>query len=304
MIDILKMHGTGNTFFLIDERKTGLIPENLKIDLSIKLCENNADGILFVENSSVHDVKMRIFNADGTEPEMCGNGLRCFARYVLESEDKEKLIVETMYDKYEVAYVKDFFENMVGIKIVINNVLDLNHEKINEFSGRHNPYRFNYYTVSNPHIVTFSEKILDENALKVIGEDANLSKDIFDEGMNVNILTELSEGKIYVQTFERGVGITKSCGTGMTSASVFYSQNRGFIGRKIEVFNDGGMIFCTVHKDSNCYKVDFLGNGTYIYEAKLDILNEEIMDIKINHEEKNKYDRFYDYTRKKIKDLC
>ncbi len=216
MIDIYKMHGTGNTFFLVDETKTAFISEEEKRKLTISLCKDGTDGVLFVEESEQYDIKMRIFNSDGSEPEMCGNGLRCFSRYVLEEYNKNELIVETMHEHYTVSYVKDFYKTMVGIKVGMKNVLQVNLDTLKTFDERHKPYTFKHFTVSNPHVVAFTDKVLSKEVLTTIGKDANESKDVFESGMNVNMITKLKESSIYVQTYERGVGLTKSCGTGMT----------------------------------------------------------------------------------------
>ncbi len=95
-----KMHGTGNDFILIDSRKENLDGVDLA-QLAIRLCDRHfgigADGLLIVLPSKAADVKMRVMNPDGSEPEMCGNGIRCFAKYIYEtSENKKELIsVET-----------------------------------------------------------------------------------------------------------------------------------------------------------------------------------------------------------------
>lgn len=301
MINIYKMHGTGNTFYIIDEREINLIEK--KDLLTIALCKDNTDGVIFVENSGKADVKMRIFNSDGSEPEMCGNGLRCFSRYVLEKDNKNDLLVETMFEQYKVSYVKDFFKDIIGIKVEMKNVINIKDSNVNIFNDRYKTFDFSYFTVSNPHIVSFTDKIIPKDELVLVGSDANDSKDIFDKGINVNLITELSDLKVYVQTYERGVGLTKSCGTGMTSASTYYSVMKGKLNKKIEVYNDGGMIWCTVKEDNNNFKVDFVGNATYIFEAKLSLENYEISNILINKKEEDKYNEFYEYTRQIILDL-
>lgn len=303
-MNIIKMHGTGNTFYLVDERINGFISEDKKKSLVVSICNNDCeeqiDGVLFVEESLKCDVKMRIFNSDSSEPEMCGNGLRCFGRYVLEIENKEKITVETMCEIYEVENIENFYKGMNGIKINLKNVKHIVHNRIFEFEKKHIPYKFEYFTVSNPHIVSFTKNILSHDELKYIGFDANNSKNIFEDGINVNMITILSKEKIYVQTYERGVGITKSCGTGMTASSTYYSIINSEIGNEVKVYNDGGMILCTVTKENNGYSVNFIGNGTYIFTGKLDLDSYEISDIKYNKKEEELYDSFFKATRSEI----
>ena len=96
-----KMHGLGNDYIVIDNRDEK-IRDAEATELALKLCERRfsvgADGLLFASNSTVADVKMRIFNADGSEAEMCGNGIRCFAKYCYENgiTRKKELAVETL----------------------------------------------------------------------------------------------------------------------------------------------------------------------------------------------------------------
>ena len=91
-----KWQGCGNDFIIIDSRLDGQIDSAEKIS---KLCDRHfgigADGVIYVLNSNVAEVRMRIFNADGSEAEMCGNGIRCFTKFLLDSSDKNNLTVET-----------------------------------------------------------------------------------------------------------------------------------------------------------------------------------------------------------------
>ena len=96
-----KMHGLGNDYIVIDNREEKVISTQAS-ELATRLCERRlsvgADGLLLVSNSKVGDVKMRIFNADGSEAEMCGNGIRCFAKYCYENGivNKSEFTVETL----------------------------------------------------------------------------------------------------------------------------------------------------------------------------------------------------------------
>jgi len=112
--------------------------------------------------------------------------------------------------------------------------------------------------------------------------------------MNVNILTILDDDRIYVRTYERGVGITKSCGTGMTSSSVHYAITKNVFDQPIEVYNDGGMIECLVKKETLDYSVLFTGNATYLSNHEMD---GTLIDA---YDEQKRYKEFYNETRKSI----
>lgn len=279
---IYRMHGTENKFYLID--RMGTKPTDLEMsEETKKLCQDGSDGVLYVMDSDKHLAMMRIFNSDGSEPEMCGNGLRCVARYVLEKFNEESAVIETIKAAYEVA-VEDDFHGISGIRIRLYPVKHLAHKQL---AGFETAFEFKYYNVSNPHIVAFTEQHLSEEILNKVGEYANL---YFDEGMNVNFVRIIDANKIYVQTYERGVGITKSCGTGMTSSSVHYASLFDAIEEVIEVYNDGGMITCQVEQPDD-YAVWFTGNATYMSEHEDDGRLIRTLD------EQKQYEIFYNKTR-------
>lgn len=285
---LIKMHGTENTFYLLDLQEFHMTDEEKKT-LTIHLCQDGSDGVLFVCDSEMQIAKMRIFNADGSEPEMCGNGLRCVARYVLEKYDMDEAVIETLKTSYEVKFV-DNFHGIKGISIKMYPVKALDQEELESFDKDYE-LTFKYYNVSNPHVVAIKDEIIEDDLLKEIGIKAN---DHFKEGMNVNILTVLDGDKIYVRTYERGVGITKSCGTGMTSSSVHYAIIKHVFDQPIEVYNDGGMIECLVKKETHDYTVIFTGNATYLSNHEMDgtLIN--------TYDEQKRYKEFYNKTRKSI----
>lgn len=282
---IYKMHGTENKFYLIDLSDHMISDDQMRLQ-TIELCKDGTDGVLYVCPSEHFLTKMRIFNADGSEPEMCGNGLRCFARYVLEKHSLSQTTIETLKAHYDVALVENF-HGIKGIQIKLYPVKSMAHKQL---SGYKTDFEFAYYNVSNPHIVAFTEDHISEKNLIDLGQYAN---EHFDEGMNVNMTRMIEPNKIYVQTYERGVGITKSCGTGMTSASVHYAIRYGKLNETIEVYNDGGMIECKVEKPDD-YSVWFTGNATYI--SQHDDKGLWIRDYK----EQSDYEAFYKKTRTSI----
>lgn len=271
---MIKAHGTGNTFYIVDE------PIEDFAAFTIEHCKDGTDGVLFVCDSKEHIAKMRIFNSDGSEPEMCGNGLRVFGRYILEKHNLKEATIETLNQAYHVSYINDFY-GMVGISITLTPVIHKAHKSADHLSSQ-SQYEFEFYTVSNPHVAGVIEERINRDNLNEIGL---LGNKLFDEGINVNMIQILEPGKIYVQTYERGVGITKSCGTGMTSSSVHYARHFNYFNQPIEIYNDGGMILCEVKKDDN-YTVQFTGNATF--------MEHDTVDCKADQE---KYIRFFESTR-------
>lgn len=275
------MHGTENTFYLLDCMSQPLSDNEMR-EMTLKWCQDEADGFLFVHASAQHVAKMRIFNEDGTEPEMCGNGLRCFARYVLEKFDLSEGTIETLKTSYHVRLLDDFY-GIPGIQITLYPVKTYDFEDVESFLEK----GFTYYNVSNPHIVGVVQERMSVASLTDLGIDAN---EHFKDGINVNLMHIMDRGKIYVQTYERGVGITKSCGTGMTSSSVHYARVYDYFDQPIEVYNDGGMIECLVEKRED-YAVRFTGNATYISQHDKDGTLLKVYD------EAKEYQQFYMKTR-------
>ncbi|KHD38724.1 diaminopimelate epimerase [Clostridium acetobutylicum] len=320
-INILKCHGTGNDFILIDEYNNNYnLDDETRRDIAIQACNRakfiGGDGILFVQKSDICDAKMRIFNADGSEAEMCGNGLRCVGRYVIEMLNKESVEIETLKSKYWVKSQEDIYEGVKTVKIDIKSVsldvktLPLNYQKekliFDKIPELSDEFDFTAVSITNPHLIAIVNNI-DSDKLVEIGKKGNSTKSVLPQGVNVSFVKVIDSSNIYVKTYERGVGLTKSCGTAMTASSIV-----SCIGEKVQfdnainVYNDGGAIKTIVHKDSNRnYSVDFIGNATFIFEGTMELDKRKIEQFTIDEskfeKETNSYNEFFEYTRKNCK---
>jgi diaminopimelate epimerase len=283
-IQVLKCHGSGNDFLLIDEiTNPYTFTEEEREKLAKTLCnretELGADGILFVMKSDQADARMRIFNADGSEASMCGNGLRCVARYVCEMLGQKKALIETMKANLLVEQEADIFPEIPTYKVEISPVSfqladlplllpksTLINEKIPELSEE---LTFTALAVPNPHLVAIVEKDQLESDLQLrLSKYVNGPNPLFPDGVNVSFVKSLGERQIFVRTYERGVGFTNACGTAM-SASSLVTCLAGINQKEepIEVYNPGGKVRCVVHENDGVYKIDLIGNATYVYKA-------------------------------------
>ncbi|HHU55074.1 MAG TPA: diaminopimelate epimerase [Acholeplasmataceae bacterium] len=230
-------HGCGNSFYI------GFYNDNIDYKaLSKKIC-NNVDGLILLKENPL---TMLIYNADGSIATMCGNGLRCFAKFV-----------------YDLNIVKDLKFN---VKTLAGNI-EVEIKSTNPFISSINLGKPNYSTSKLGIDVPLDELInyqYDENIIVsavflgtdhlvlIDYEDYEIAEKIarstiFTKGINVNFVKVKSKEKIYVKTYERGVGWTKACGTGASSS--FCICNRlGLIGPKVEVEVDGGKLL--VYKDN------------------------------------------------------
>jgi diaminopimelate epimerase len=292
IIDLLKTHGSGNDFFIIDELTTDLsFTEEERRNLAISLCnrdsELGADGILFVLKSD-HvgaDARMRVFNADGSEASMCGNGLRCVARYAIDELGKEKMVIETMKVDLQVEKTEEIYEGIPTFKVEISPVsfkvkdlpLVIDQEELhNELLPElHDTLLFSALAVPNPHLVTITDtEMIQSNVQEELATKVNGPNALFPDGVNVSFVKELEAGSIYVRTFERGVGFTNACGTAMSASSLVTCLNGlNALETDIVVYNNGGKVKCVVHyyEEKGQYTIDLIGNATNEYTAKIEV---------------------------------
>lgn len=287
-IELIKCHGSGNDFLLIDEMEGKFsFTEEERAKLAMTLCnrktELGADGILFVLNSNKSDARMRVFNSDGSEASMCGNGLRCVARYVCEKLNKEEAVIETMKAHLKVKKQEDLFPEIPTYMVEISPVsfqlkdlpLELDQETlVNEKIERLSDYlTFTALAVPNPHLVTIVKtEDIHSDIQKNVSEYVNGPNPLFPDGVNVSFVKSLEKGAIYVRTFERGVGFTNACGTAM-SASSLVTCLIGLNEKEevIEVYNPGGKVRCVVHEKDSGYWIELIGNATYVYRAEVQL---------------------------------
>ena len=244
-----KYHGTGNDFIVLKEKDLEGREES---ETAKALCHRNygigADGLLIVKASSVADLKMAYYNQDGSVAPMCGNGLRCFARFAHENDlvENDQFQVETLagvlpvdvssgYERIRIGLMKPTFHLTsphVGREIAEGEILTL------AVNGR--TYDLHVLFLGTLHAVVFTEK-------DVPYEDADglCHHDLFPENINVNFVKVESEDAIRLVTFERGVGYTLACGTGAASAQVI-AHKLGFTKPSARVLVDGGILQVSV----------------------------------------------------------
>ncbi|NMD69980.1 diaminopimelate epimerase [Bacillus sp. DNRA2] len=321
-IEVLKVHGSGNDFLLIDEM-TNLytFSEEDRARLAIAFCNRDsalgADGILFVLNSETADARMRVFNADGSEASMCGNGLRCVARYVCEKLKVTSAVIETMKANLQVEKEADLFPEIPTYKVEISPVtfqlkdlpLNLPQETVidEKIPGLSEDLAFTAIAVPNPHIVAIvNNDQLNSDIQLTLSEYVNGINPLFPDGVNVSFVKPIEKGHIFVRTFERGVGFTNACGTAMSASSLVTClvglNNKEEV---IEVYNPGGKVRCIVHEQLGVYKIDLIGNGTYVYEAVVKVAGPDFTQFSVEQtyvylNEAEQYEKLQDHAKQFI----
>lgn len=251
-IKFTKMHGNGNDFVLIDEFSGEIVPEDLKPILVKAVCDRRfgvgADGLIFIQKSDKADARFHFFNSDGSTAEMCGNGIRCFSRYVVESGYADnKLRVETLagIKQLEVQFeggaywVKVdmgeplFDSDKIPAKDMGNDVwketFNINGEIIDVFA----------VNTGVPHAIVFKDDL--SGGITSVAREIRYSS-LFPDGANVNFVKINSEDDITTRTYERGVeDETLSCGTGSVAAAVM-AHKLGLVSNSVRVKTKGGLL--------------------------------------------------------------
>lgn len=223
MLHFTKFQGLGNDFVLIDGRKEKLEGRDLA-SLAINICDRHfgvgADGLLIVWPSQKAHYRMQIFNPDGSEAEMCGNGIRCFAKYVYETDhlSEEVISVETIAGIILPAVIlKNGKVVAVEVDMGVPQKIENSKLKIQNFE-----FDIQEISMGNPHAVIFTEDLTRIN-LSEIGPLIE-NHPHFPQRTNVEFVKLISEKEIEVIVWERGVGETLACGTGACAAVVATHQ--------------------------------------------------------------------------------
>ena len=238
-----KMQGLGNDYLYM----FGAVPEEVK-DLCVRLCDRHfgvgADGLIFIGESDTADFSMRIFNSDGSEADMCGNGIRCVGKYVFDRglTQKTELAIETR------SGIRDLILKPGADGQVTSVTVDMGKATLLDSMLPLSTGTGVAVSVGNPHVVCFTKTVKDV-PLSLWGPMIE-HDDRFPEGVNAEFVQVLSETGLRMRVWERGSGITLACGTG-ACASAFAAVYRGFCekDRPIEVVLDGGSLFVTVQSD-------------------------------------------------------
>lgn len=244
-MNFVKMHGLGNDFVFIED-KTGQDKDYTV--LARAMCNRHtgigADGLIVIVDSRVADVRMRIINSDGSEAEMCGNGIRCFAKYVYDSGiiEKKQFTVETPAGimEPEITVGADNKAELITINMgrpsfnrseipmegtdgrVLNEDLGVDGEN----------WKITSLLMGVPHTVTYVDDV-DSVDIEKIGPLFE-KHEAFPKHTNINFAQQMDDRTVKVRTWERGAGATLACGTGSCSVAVASFLN-GRTGREVDI---------------------------------------------------------------------
>lgn len=265
-IPFVKMEGIGNDYVYIDARDS--VPENLP-DLARRMSDRHfgvgSDGIILIRRSSVKGVKhrMQMLNSDGSESEMCGNGLRCVAKFLYDRkfEKNENFPVETGAGVLTVTVTEQ--QSHVARKIRVNmgpprflrGEIPMQGDAaskclIEPFMVGNREFIITALSMGNPHCVIFLDKPPTDDL--VLGFGPQIEKHpMFPRRTNVEFVYKQPDGTLLQRTWERGAGETLACGTGASAVCVAAHLN-GLAGRKVKIKLLGGELDMEWNEQDNC----------------------------------------------------
>lgn len=283
-MDFTKMQGAANDFVVVDAR-------NMKRDwhgLALATCDRHlgigADSLILLLSSDKADFGMRIFNADGSEAETCGNGIRCLARYVLEkglvSPDNEGITIETVATISRVTFEREggkvtrFRANMgkpefsadkipANLKSGEGGVVDINNMLSYKVKVNGADLNLNLISMGNPHAVHFCRGPVADFPLSLIGPLVE-KLPVFPNRVNFEIARVLDNRHLEARVWERGVGETLACGSGACAITVA-SQLLGYTGQKVDIKLPGGVLNAEWNGDG---EVVLGGPAAVVFEGK------------------------------------
>ena len=270
-VEFVKMHGIGNDFIIINDMEEKISLTKGQISL---LCDRHfgigADGFILVRPSKKYDVKMMFYNQDGTEAAMCGNGVRCFAKFVCDKGivKENQFHIETnageisskiINDKVQVDMGKvDFCSKHIPVEIEKNRVID---EKL---SINQKEIIFSSVLVGVPHTIIEVDD-LEKYPKKKVGPFIEKHR-LFPSGTNVDFVEVLNSKEVKMVTWERGVGLTLACGTGACAVATILIE-KGKVQDQIFIHLPGGDLTIDLVGEN----IFMLGPAKEVYKGDIDI---------------------------------
>ena len=268
-VKFTKMSGAGNDFVLMDNRQRTLCLDATQI---AELCHRHfgigADGLLLMEPpaNGKADFRMRYYNSDGGEAEMCGNGARCFARYARQFIDQEssRISFET-----PAGLISASFESEL-VTINMTKPIDI---KLNEtITLESGSYGIHSCNTGVPHTILF---VADVDAAKVeeLGREIRYHRNYMPKGTNVNFVQKIEDDLIRVRTYERGVeGETLACGTGIVaSAIIAHLVRKAILPLRVKVQGNDILEVNFKQKGNTLEEVTLKGPATFVFEGEVEI---------------------------------
>ena len=278
MLKFTKMHGLGNDYVYMDAINQKIENrEELAKYVSDRHFGIGSDGLILICESKVADFRMQMFNSDGTEAEMCGNGIRCVGKFVYDKKmtNKDIVTIETLagiktlkltikdgkVEKARVDMGEPIFEPS---KIpVISKEMPVKNLKL---KVEDKEFNFTAVSMGNPHAITFIDEDVKEFELEKYGKPVEIN-DAFPKRTNVEFINIVDRNNIKMRVWERGAGETLACGTGACASAVASVLN-GYTDRNVNVELLGGTLEIEWNEENN--HVYMTGTATTVFEGEIE----------------------------------
>ena len=260
-IDFTKMHGAGNDFIVVDDRALDFPIDDATFieQICARRTGIGSDGILLIQPSETHDLKMRFINPDGNEVEMCGNGARCFARRAFDlGAAPEAMAIETVAGTVRAEILGD------QIRLTLTDPVDWRTELDVGLAQS-----VDFVNTGVPHVVARVDDLKNLD-LPASGSMIRYHELFAPDGTNANFIKVESDGTLSIRTYERGVEAeTLACGTGATAAAVIAAR-QGWVELPVAVHCAGGYDLTI---DSGAGGTTLMGGATYVFEGEVEYGN-------------------------------
>jgi diaminopimelate epimerase len=263
-----KYQGLGNDYLILDPNKNRVQLQGKKVAL---MCQRGfglgADGVLYGPVQINGKMGVHIYNSDGSESAISGNGVRIFAKYLMDQQyvKEQKFSIETLAGSIEVECLNsratEFRVNM-GKASFLSTEIPVSgkaREVVNEtFTFDKKEYQATCLTVGNPHCIIFMDKNeVNQATVKALGPYVE-NAEAFPERMNLQICHQIDKGNLDIEIWERGSGYTKASGTGSCAAAIA-AYKLGLVERRVNVNQPGGMIQIDIQEDGTLYMTGTVG---------------------------------------------
>jgi diaminopimelate epimerase len=281
---LVKTHGSLNEIFALEATPSAWASDADLRAFVRKVCDRDSwtggsDGIYLYDPTGTN-VQAWFFNPDGSSAEFCGNGMRGLGRLILDLRGTDTEVVASGGRDYTVHRAPSTPE---GVRQVVLELPPLN------FDDAELPAPFHGFTavnVPNPHVISVVDMYSEPDLIE-LGKRAD---EVFPEGANVSFLQPLDDAEVFVRTFERGAGLTPSCGSGVIASRAAYSKLTGLDpAQRLIVRNAGGVAAASISVRDGAWRPLLEGNATVVYRADVDLRGGQLGPIDYATEENAAY---------------
>jgi diaminopimelate epimerase len=281
---LVKTHGSLNEIFALEATPSAWASDADLRAFAAKVCGRDSwtggsDGI-YLYDPAGPKAQAWFFNPDGSSAEFCGNGMRGLGRLILDQRGTDTEVVASGGRDYRVHRAPSTAD---GVRQVVVELPPLNFDE----AGLPAPFEgFTAVTVPNPHVISVVDAYSEADLIE-LGKRAD---EVFPEGANVSFLQPLDDAEVFVRTFERGAGLTPSCGSGVVASRAAYSKLTGLDpARRLIVRNAGGVAAASIQVRGGAWYPVLEGNATVVYQVDVTLAGEQATPIEYAADENAAY---------------